>query len=304
VANLLKHHYAQPPRFETFISACGQVSSHLKQSALACLVPPKTSTKARFMNLHRLVTWADRLLKHSPPGRAARGSAVAQLRAALEQLPACKAFIRHFRREASTLLHCQNRLKVHGLNHATSQQCKEIIDGLPPSSPVRRGFLKWLDKHLEIASQLGLEQIGVPISSDPIESLFGVAKHHGQGPIKDPNHIALHLPVLGGPLTKDDARRVLEVSVAHQQEVIGSLSSLTKQRRHVLPNPGRLESLIERGGNGNLELIAGSKNCSKSAGISPRSTGYEPSQGMRVEAQTAALLPLSHVFSAPAAMTG
>jgi hypothetical protein len=116
VANLLKHHYAQHPLFETFLSACGKVSSHLKQSALACLAPPKTSTTARFMNLHRLVTWADQLLNHSPPGRAARGSALSQLRAALEQLPACKAFLSHFRRDASALLHCQQRLKVHGLS--------------------------------------------------------------------------------------------------------------------------------------------------------------------------------------------
>src|SRR5256885_11628875 len=51
----------------SFISACGQVSKHLKQSALACLAPPKTSTQARFMNLHRLVKWADQLLQHAPP---------------------------------------------------------------------------------------------------------------------------------------------------------------------------------------------------------------------------------------------
>src|SRR6266436_4222725 len=69
-ANWLKHQYVQHPQFDTFISACGQVSKHLKQSALACLAPPKTSTQARFMNLHRLVKWADQLLQHAPPGAA------------------------------------------------------------------------------------------------------------------------------------------------------------------------------------------------------------------------------------------
>jgi len=53
-ANVLKHQYVQHPQFDTFLSACGQVSKHLKHSALACLAPPKTSTKARFMHLHRL----------------------------------------------------------------------------------------------------------------------------------------------------------------------------------------------------------------------------------------------------------
>jgi hypothetical protein len=293
VANLLKHHYTQHPLFETFLSACGKVSSHLKQSALACLAPPKTSTTARFMNLHRLVTWADQLLNHSPPGRAARGSALSQLRAALEQLPACKAFLSHFRRDASALLHCQQRLKVHGLTHDTSQQCKELLDALPPFSPVRLGFLKWLDTHLEIASRLGLAQIGLPISSDPIESLFGVAKQHGQGQIKDANRIALHLPALCGPLTKDDARRVLEVSVAQQQAVLGSLSSLTKQRRQVLPHPGRLESLRDGDNTHHLVLLAGAKNRSKSAVISQLSTPYALSPGARLEDDTAPALPRS-----------
>jgi len=84
-ANLLKHQYVHHPHFDTFLSACGQVSKHLKQSALACLAPPKTSTKARFMNLHRLVKWADQLLQHCRPGAARAGSALAKLRSALDQ---------------------------------------------------------------------------------------------------------------------------------------------------------------------------------------------------------------------------
>jgi hypothetical protein len=51
-ANVLKHQYVHHPHFDTFLSACGQVSKHLKHSALACLAPPKTSTKARLMHLH------------------------------------------------------------------------------------------------------------------------------------------------------------------------------------------------------------------------------------------------------------
>ena len=54
IANLLKHEYKDHPMFKTFLSSCGKVSKRLKQSTLACLAPPKVSTKARFMNLHRL----------------------------------------------------------------------------------------------------------------------------------------------------------------------------------------------------------------------------------------------------------
>lgn len=298
VANLLKHQYVYHPLFETFISACGQVSKHLKHSALACLAPPKTSTKARFMNLHRLVKWADQLLGHSAPGRARAGSALAKLRGALDHLPTCKSFIRLFRRDAETLLQCQAILKVKGLSHQTSEQCQALVEVIPPSSPVRGGFEAWMDKHLGMASELGLDTIGLPISSDPIESLFGVAKQHSQGPIKDADRIAVYLPAFCGKLSRADAAGVLEVSVAQQHEVIGSLSSLSKQRRHVLPNPGCLESLFEEDRHHHLELLAGSKNRSKSAIISPLSTSYERSQEALSEVDDEVAIPLSSPLTA------
>lgn len=297
VANLLKHQYVQHPLFKTFISACGQVSRHLKQSALACLAPPKTSTKARFMNLHRLVKWADQLLYHSPPGRAKTGSALAKLRAALDQLPTCKSFITLFRRDAEALLQCQSLLKVKGLSPDTSEQCRSLVDVIPPSSPVRLGFERWMDKHLGVARQLGLDTIGLPISSDPIESLFGIAKQQSQGPIKDADRIAVYLPSFCGTLGPAEAKRVLEISVAQQQKVIGSVSSLTKQRRHVLPNPGSLESLFEEDRHHHVELLAGSKNRSKSAVISTLSNGYELLQGAPLEVDDEVTMPLNNVLS-------
>ena len=282
----------QHPQFETFLSACGQVSKHLKQSALACLAPPKTATKARFMNLHRLVKWADQLLHHSPPGQARAGSALAKLRGALDRLPTCKSFIRLFRRDAETLLQCQAILKVKGLSQQTSEQCQAIIEVMPSSSPVRVGFEVWMDKHLGVASELGLDTMGLPISSDPIESLFGVAKQHSQGPIKDADRLAVYLPAFCGTLSQADAARVLEVSVAQQQEVMGSVSSLSKQRRQVLPNPGALESVSEGNGPRHVELLAGPKNRSKSTIISPLSMGYERSQEALSEADDDAAIVL------------
>ena len=100
------------------------------------------------MNLHRLVKWADQLLHHSTPGRAQAGSALAQLRAALDRLPACKSFITLFRRDAEALLQCQSLLKVKGLSHDTRERCQSLVDVIPPSSPVRLGVERGMDKHL------------------------------------------------------------------------------------------------------------------------------------------------------------
>lgn len=291
IANLLKHEYGHHFLFDTFICACGKASQKLKQTILACLAPPKVSTKARFMNLHRLVLWADRLLKHSPIGRASQESLIAKLRASMDQLPACKAFISRFLRDAAPLLECQKLLKAKGLSKKTGKECEALIEGLPPSSPVRIGFTNWVKEHLKVAEKLGVAGMGLPISSDPIESLFGVAKRHGINETKDANRIAARLPALCGHVTEEDAQKVLEVSVAQQEEVLGSLSSLTKQRREILPNPGYLENMTLDGAAQNLELIPKAGNRSKSPITLDISGRYTKTSGPVISLKNRAMSP-------------
>ena len=279
IANLLKHEYQDHPMFKTFISSCGKASKKLKQTVLACLAPPKVSTKARFMNLHRLIRWADQLLKHSPKGRAPQGSILSKLRASLDQIPECKAFISRFLRDANPLLECQKILKNKGLSQYTYRECQQLLENIPSRSPVRRGFTTWAEKQLMVAKNLGIEKEGLPISSDNIESLFGVSKQHGTGEIKDANRIALRIPALCGELTREDVQRVLSISVKEQQRILGSLPSLTKQRRQVLPNPGFLNKILSDEENQNLELIPRSKKQSKNL-INPDITrDYQKTMG-------------------------
>jgi hypothetical protein len=117
-----------------------------------------------------------------------------------------------------------------------------------------------LEVQRETAKELGLDQVGLPISSDSIESLFGVAKQHGVGETQDAARIALRLPALCGAPTREEAGQVLEVSVARQQAVSDQVVSLTKQRREVLGHPERLESLSEDQGKAQMELIPSPKS--------------------------------------------
>lgn len=277
VANILKRHYQDHPKFATFLSACGRVSGKLKQTILACLTPPRVPSKARFMNVHRLVTWADRVLHLSPVGGAANGSVLAKLRACLDQLPACKALIKRFREDAAALLQCQEIVKTRGLSHHTLSACEALIDTIP-SLAVRREFDAYLRYQLETAAALGLDDVGMPISSDAIESLFGVAKRHGAGELHDASRIALRLPALCGTLTRSEAQQVVAISVAEQHEFSAGLPSLTKQRRAVLSHPERLEQLgLDQ--SHTIELIGGAKNRPNVQNLIDISTGYEESDG-------------------------
>jgi hypothetical protein len=278
VAGMLKRVYQAHPSFETFLSACGRVSGKLKHTILACLAPPQVRTKARFMNVHRLFTWADQVLGLSPPGGAKSGSTLAKLRACLEQLPACKALIKRFRADALGLLACQKLLKNKGLSHDTRAQCEPLIETMP-SSALRQEFRAYLDFELKTATTLGLDHVGLPISSDAIESLFGVAKLRGVGETQDANRIALRLPALCGVPTREEAKQVLDVNVARQQAFTGQVISLTKQRREVLAHPERLESLSLTQDTPHVELIASPKKRSNHQNIIQISTSYEDLYG-------------------------
>lgn len=278
VAGMLKRYDHAHPTFETFLSACGRVSGKLKHTILACLAPPKVRTKARFMHVHRLFTWADRVLQLSPCGAAKAGSTLGKLRSCLDQLPACKALIKRFRSDALGLLECQKILKTTGLSHDTLAQCEPLIDAMP-SAALRLEFRAYLAFELETAKTLGLDHVGLPISSDTIASLFGVAKHHGVGETQDAARIALRLPALCGLPTREEAEQVLEVSLARQQEITGQFTSLTKQRREVLGNPERLESLALTPGSPHVQLIASPKNRPNPQEIVHISNTYENLHG-------------------------
>ncbi len=245
VAGMLKRFYQDHPAFETFLSTCGRVSGTLKHTILACLAPPKVRTKARFMNVHRLFTWADQVLKLSPPGGAKSSSTVAKLRACLDQLPACKDLIQRFRADAAGLLACQKILKTKGLSHHTRAQCEPLI-GPMPSSALRREFRAYLDFELATAKALGLDHIGLPISSDAIASLFGVAKRHGVGETQDAARIALRLPAFCGVPTR---------------------------------HPERLESLSLTQGSPHVELIPSPEKRSNYQGVTNISNGYKGNHG-------------------------
>ena len=299
VANILKHEYKKHPMFKTFISACGNCSKKLKQTILACLVPPKISTKARFMNLHRLVKWAGQLLKHSPKGRASKGSILSKLRTAIGQIPECKAFINRFLRDVNPLLESQKILKNNGLSHDSYRQCLKLMETIPPRSPVRTGFTNWMEKQIMVAGSLGLEHTGMPISSDNIESLFAVSKQHGCAEVKDANRIALRIPAMCGELTRKEAQMVLGISVKEQQRIETSLPSLTKQRREILSNPGCLDKMIIEEAKKSLELLPGSKNRAKNLINFNITDGYKELTGPWIDMQKrTSLLPRSNISNA------
>jgi len=275
VANLLKNEYTKHPSYDCFISACGQASKKFKQTVLAFFAPPKVSTKARFMNIHRMVKWAEMVLKHSPRGRVSKDSVVSKLRNYLGKLPEYKQFIKRFLRDASPLLKSQKILKTYGLNMKTYKECKELLKNIPQSSQVRIGFITWMEKQLIVAESLAMGNTGLPICSDNIESLFGLGKTHSTGEVKDANRIALRLPAFCGSVNRESARMAMGVTVKEQQEVENKLLSLTRQRRKILPTSGSLTDSLSTEFDCGLTLLPVPKNDEKSKDVTDITANFE-----------------------------
>jgi len=277
-ASMLQRTYQHHPACERFVSACGKVSGKLQQTLLACLVPPTVRTKARFMHVHRLVPWADRILRLSPAGRAKRGSLVAKLRDALGDLPECRTLIKRFLSDAGALLACQEILKTHGLGENTLAQCAPRLAAMPTAA-IRQEFRAYLHDQLTTAKTLGLDHVGLPISADTIESLFGVGKHHGVGETPDAARIALRLPAFCGLPTRQEAEQILGVSGAQQHEFTAAFTSLTQQRRAVLAHPERLERVVREPDRPYVDRMPSPKKCANNEGSVEIKTRYGTGKG-------------------------
>ena len=121
-----------------------------------------------------------KVLKHLPADTVAENSSVAKLGTALGKLPECKSFIERFLRDAIALLKSQEIIKAKGLNLETYQECKELIEVIPQSSPAA-GFTVWMEKQLIVAASLRLGTIGLPVSSDNIGLCLGLVNHMASG---------------------------------------------------------------------------------------------------------------------------
>ena len=179
---------------------------------------------------------------------------------------------------------CQKILKTKGLSHDTLAQCQPLIAEMP-SARVRQEFAAYLEYELATATTLGLDQVGLPISSDAIESLFGVAKRHGVGQTQDAARIALRLPALCGVPTREEAERVVGISVARQHEITGPFPSLTQQRREVLGHGKELESVAQSQGAPHVDLLPSPQNRSNHSTIVNLSTDCENQYGPHLTSQ-------------------
>ena len=96
------------------------------------------------------------------------------------------------------------KIGLYAIGKSTTLESNKSLEAMP-SAALRMEFSAYLAFELATAKTLALDHIGLPISSDTIASLFGVAKQHGVGETQDAARIALRLPACCGLPTREEA---------------------------------------------------------------------------------------------------
>jgi hypothetical protein len=201
VANALKADFKDRISFKMITKKLKSNATRIFQSRLACLAPPKLRPKGRFMGISRLGQWLEKIQKLlGGPGRVPEGSLEAELRRLFGGFGNLNYMTRQLTQRSLLLAGMMKILKTNGLNRESYQEAMKIVESLPKKSKSYKRISRWLTRHLHIQCRLGISQMPLPVSSDIIESLFGVFKTFiARNSKAEMNHLVLGIAAMCGP---------------------------------------------------------------------------------------------------------
>jgi hypothetical protein len=210
-ANALKALFATSKSFIKFLEITSKAAARIRQTNLAGLLPPKIRSKGRFQGITKVAKWAQQILDLiGGKGRAIEGSDLSKLRKAFTGLATLRPFLERFCHTCAITDLFLEMMKTAGLNESTYITAKDILEELSEKSLVRTRLSSWLEKHIDIHRALAIGQMPLLVSSDAIESLFGIFKTIIQrNPRGELNRLIYVLPLICGNHSYSDIDNAL-----------------------------------------------------------------------------------------------
>ena len=168
---ILKNVYGKEAEFQSLTSLLGTKRLQYHLTDKAYLLPPNMRTIARFMNMSSWVTWGNQMLD-------CIDSLPEKMRDAYSFLEDYESLLRELCLVMNATRYVENICKNEGFSMLTSQKCKShIIKNVIGNAHCRQAKvgLKMLE-YFEKEEKLLTEDMNINISSDIIESTFGVYK--------------------------------------------------------------------------------------------------------------------------------
>lgn len=221
-ANSLKARFGATNSFRKFTNIISQGASRIRQTTLAWLLPPKIRTKGRFQSISEIAEWAMKALDLIGGRGKAKDGDQRKAREAFMGLSSLRPFLIRFCHACFVTELFLELMKTTGLNETTYSRAKEILKKLPRRSSVRTRLSNWLEKQINIHRRLGIGDLPLLVSSDCIESLFGMFKTIVQrNPQAELNRLVYAIPLLcGNPSSSDIDRALRECSHSEMVQYI------------------------------------------------------------------------------------
>ena len=223
-ANALKALFAKSRSFIAFLKTTSQAAAHIRQTDLAWLLPPKLRSKGRFQGITKVAKWARKILDLiGGKGKAEDNFDLGKARKTFAGLVKLRSFLDRFCHTCSITELFLELMKTRGLNECTYIEANDVLATLSERSLVRSRLSAWLEKHIKIHRALAIGQLPLLVSTDAIESLFGIFKTVVQrNPQAELNRLIYVIPLLCGNHSYSDIdhalNRISHADMLHQIE--------------------------------------------------------------------------------------
>lgn len=190
-ANLLKKTLGQDKRFTQFDGQIGKTTACIQQTELDHFLAPTKKTKCRFMNLDKLIDWAEMVRFHLKTPRAPGNRDVSA-----ERLTQKLGWLLDFERDLEQWRECRQVVSAvlrftnrEGVYAGATEAVKKQLAELNISSPMAQQVLKKLVAACETNEQKlvgsSYAELRVPCSTEVLESSLGrfksLQRHHNRG---------------------------------------------------------------------------------------------------------------------------
>ena len=178
-ARVLKHQLTNDPKWNSFSTLVGQTKFSVQQTELSHLVSPSQRSKARFMNLEKLISWGRNTLAilEDPPQVVLKHVTVERLEEKLGWLRPYREELAVWSRMQAVIDSTVGYVTSHGLYQGIAEELKEeALSSLPHcarSDLVRDELISF------VAAESSKARPGerLPGSTEVLESCFGKLKY-------------------------------------------------------------------------------------------------------------------------------
>lgn len=213
LANLLKRELLFPDIFQDFLSDCHHCRKQILQTELAFAAPPRQRSQSRFLNLDKLLSWANHLLNsrltpffHLVPYRHFQRF-FRRLQDKFSWLFSYQTYLPLWLLQIQMIRLLQQQVKSSGLHSSSLLQFQQLLSQFDiPSSlnSFTQQLFFYLQQELPSSDQILLA------TSDVLESIFGRYKNISKRcPIKEIRSLILTIPLIPISLTPDFVKEAL-----------------------------------------------------------------------------------------------